>query len=255
MSMNGRTVQSVEIACEILIALRDLNGARLTELADELGYAKSAIHGQLSTLYQQEFIIKDADNAYHLSLLMVDLAEYVKNNIKQFDVIKSEVHEVAAETDEVAQFATEEHGRAVYIYKENGEQGVETESRIGMRTHLHSTALGKAMLSQLDEDTIRQKVLRHGLIARTNQTTTDVKTLLDRVEETRKRGYAVDNEENVPGIRCVAAPVLKDNEELLGALSITGPKSRMSDERIENELRETISRAANVVELNYKFAE
>ena len=248
-----RTIKSVDCACQILMLLQERDGAGVTELAKELGYAKSAIHSQLSTLLENELVVKD-DNTYRLSLRYLDMAEHVKGQVGNYDVIKNEIDSLAAETGEVAQFATEEHGRLVYVYKAKGQTAVETASSVGRREYLHSTALGKAILSQLPRERVDEIIDERGLPEKTEETVTTPEALYERLATARERGYAIDDEENIRGLRCIAAPVLDSNESVFGALSISGPYSRMTDERIEEELNGTISRSANVIEINSKFS-
>jgi len=85
------------------------------------------------------------------------------------------------------------------------------------------------------------------------QTATTRDELQDRLEEVRERGYAIDDEENVRGLRCVAVPVTVTDENL-GAVSVTGPTSRMSSERIESELVDAVTSSSNIIEVNYKFS-
>ena len=73
------------------------------------------------------------------------------------------------------------------------------------------------------------------------------------LEQVRERGYAIDDEENVQGSRCIDASVASDDSDVLGALSISGSSQRMTNERIGNELEDAISKSANVIQINYKF--
>lgn len=250
---NSRTIKSVSCACQILGLLQEWDGAGVTELATELGYVKSAIHSQLATLMEHEMVVKDG-NTYRLSLRYLDMAEHVKGQVGNYEVIKKEINSLADETGEIAQFATEEHGRLVYVHKAKGPSAVETASSIGAREYLHSTALGKAILSQLPRERVEKIIERRGLPQKTEMTVGTLEELFDLLETSRERGYAIDDEENIRGLRCIAAPVTHSSGIVFGALSISGPYSRMTDERIKNELSETISRSANVIEINSKFS-
>ena len=74
--------------------------------------------------------------------------------------------------------------------------------------------------------------------------------LFEQLERIRDRGYAVDDEERVRGVRCVAGPVLRDGGEAVGAMSVSGPKHRMTDERLEESILDGLRRSVNVVEVN-----
>jgi DNA-binding IclR family transcriptional regulator len=246
-------VQSVDIACQLLRELQTRETAGITELADELDYAKSAVHTQLATLEANELVVKDG-TSYRLSLRFLDMAESVKSQISKYDVIVSEVKSLAAETDEVVHFGTEEHDWLVYLCKEKGDKGVETSSSIGRREYLHLTGMGKAILSTYPRERVEEIVDRRGLPANTENTITSRSELFDELETIRERGYAVDNQENITGVRCIAVPIENEDGETLGALSVTGPSRRLTDDRLETELEEAVSKAANVIQVNYKFS-
>ena len=248
----GRTIRSVEIAFAIIDVLQSNDGIGVTELADELGHSKSTIHSHLRTLEEQRIVARDGDG-YRLSLRLLDMANHVREQIDNYDVIKTEVDKLAEETGEIAQFGIEEHGKVSYLYKEAGEDAVVTASRVGTQQPLHSTALGKTMLAFLPPEEAREYVDTIDFTSSTPQTITSRDALLEELEATRERGYGIDDEENIEGLRCVAAPIT-DGGTVLGAVSLTGPSSRFTEERIHGDLSENVMRTANIIELNSKFS-
>ena len=249
---NGRTIQSVQTTLDIIDALQANQGAGITELADELGRSKGTVHSHLATLLQNEYVVKDGDE-YRLSLRHLDLGEFVKDRLGIFDVVKKELDDLAGDVGELAQFATIEHGRAVYLYKAGGPKAVQTASRVGHREYLHCISLGKAMLAYLPREEVEAIVDRHGLATYTDQTISTREELFEELDLVRERGYAIDNEEKIEGLRCVAAPVKSSDGEVMSAVSISGPSSRMVGERFKNELPNKVMRSANVIEINTKF--
>ncbi|WP_436924223.1 IclR family transcriptional regulator [Halosimplex amylolyticum] len=248
----GRTIRSVEIAFNIIDVLQEKGGAGVTELAEELDHSKSTIHSHLRTLEDREILVREGDG-YRLSLRILDMATHVRDQVGNYDVIRSEVDTLAEETGEIAQFGIEEHGKVSYLYKTTGERGVETASRVGTQQPMYSTSLGKTILAYLPEDRTEEIVQAQAYEALTPMTITSAEELYEDLEAIRERGYGIDDEENFEGLRCVAAPV-KNEETVLGAVSITGPSSRFTVDRIHDELSDQVQRAANVIELNTKFA-
>jgi DNA-binding IclR family transcriptional regulator len=248
----GRTIRSVKIAFEILEALRTRNGAGVTELSNELGYAKSTVHSHLRTLKDQEVVIQE-DDSYRLSLRFLAMATYAREQIDNYEVICNEVDKLADKTDEIAQFGIEEYHCVAYFYKAIGDRGVETASRVGQHQPIYSTALGKTILAYLPEQRREEIIPTLDLDRQTPNTITDQDELRDELEQIRDRGYGIDSEENIEGLRCVAAPVRID-EHILGALSISGPSSRFTDDHLHGDLSDYVQRAANVIELNTKFS-
>ncbi len=245
-------INATENACRVLVALRRLGGAGVTELSEELDYSPSAVHAQLNTLRQQGFVVQEG-TTYRLSLRFLDMSRHVVSRFGDVDVVRSEVDSLADETGEVAQFGTDERGELVYVLKSRGDNAVKTGSFTGKREHLHSTAMGKAILSTMSDDGVEEVIDAFGLPEQTPRTATDPAELLDTVDDVRDRGYAVDDEENVRGLRSVAVPVTA-NDDRIGAVSVTGPASRMGIDEMEGELSTLLERSANIIEVNYKFS-
>jgi len=249
---NTRTVQAVENSLSVIDLLRERSEAGVTDIASELGLSKGTVHSHLSTLVENEYVVRTGDT-YCLSLKFLELSQSVKDEIKAYDIIKQELDDLAEESDELAQFATTEHGKAVYLYKARGENAVQTASAPGNREYLHCLSLGKAMLAYMTEERVGDIIEQHGLPSYTENTITTREDLLEELETIRQRGYAFDEEEIIEGIRCVAAPV-QANGEIFGAVSISGPSTRMKGKRYREELADMVTRTANVIEINSKFA-
>lgn len=244
-------LHSVDITCSVIAALKE-DTARVTELADRLDRSKSTVHDHLKTLERNDLVVKEGEE-YRLSIRILDIAEHVRNQIGNYEIIRDELDDLAEETGENAQFAIEEHGGVGYFYKTRGNQGVQTVSSVGTFQPMHSTALGKAILANLPEDRVHEILDRHGLSSMTENTITDRENLFEELEQVREQGYAVDDEENVLGLRCVSAPVV-GGDVIFGAVSVSGPSSRFSGDRLSEELPEKVKRTANVIELNSQYS-
>ena len=247
-----RTVEAVQTTLDIIEVLRQRESAGVTELASELGRSKGTVHSHLATLLENEYIIKREDG-YRLSLRYLDLGETVKNRISGYEVVTSEIDALAEKSGELAQFATHEHGRVVYLYKSGGENAVQTASSIGKREFMHRISLGKAMLAFMPEDRVNAIVDKHGLPTSTDNTIATRSELHENLAEIRERGYAFDEEEKIKGVRCAAVPITA-NGEIFGAISVSGPSTRMDGEWYREELPDMLTRSANVIEINTKFA-
>lgn len=248
---NTRSVNAVHITCEIIESLQQFGPAGVTELANKLNRSKSTIHNHLCTLEEHALIVKRGTE-YRLSLRFLDIAGQVKSQFGNYEIVKRELEGLADETGDVAQFGIEEDGMVSYFYKIKGNQGVETSSRIGTQKPMSSTALGKAILSKMSDDQIHEIIDQHGLPKKTRNSITSRENLFEEIEEVRQQGYAIDDEENIQGLRCLAAPVMID-EGQYGAVSVSGPASRFTGETLE-ELSEKVMYSANVIELNTKYS-
>ncbi|WP_248904323.1 IclR family transcriptional regulator [Halocatena marina] len=245
----GRRVKAVQTTAGILEALRDLDGAGVTELADHLGLAKATVHSHLATLIDSEFVVKRGDE-YRISLRFVDFGEYAKTNVDIYEITTKEVDRLAQETGEVAQFMVEEHGTGVYLHKVSGENAIQTASYTGNRKDLHCTALGKAILSQLPKERVEGIIDQTGLPQRTVNTVSTREELFTELNQIREENVSFDDEEILQGLRCVAAPIEHSKGDIQGAISISGPTSRLKGDRFRKELPEFVRGAANVIEVN-----
>lgn len=242
-----RTVKTVEKSFEILEALQRLGGARVSEVASEVDMAKSTVHRYLVTFHEREYVVKEGDE-YHVGLRFLDMGEHARRRDRAYELAEPKVAELAAETDERAVFLVEEHGQAVYVHRSTGKHAVRTYPGPGKRIPLHSTASGKAMMAHLPEDYVDAIIERRGLQSRTDETIVDREKLLEELETIRDRGYALNQQENVRGVRAIGVPVLPYGR-VVGALAVSGASHRIREESVEQRLLNMLLSAANEIEL------
>lgn len=246
-------VKTTETTFRVLEALKELDGAGVTELSNYLDLPKSNVHNYLSTLTQEEYVVKDG-STYHVGIRFLELGAYARNRMDIYQIAKPEVEKLAEETGELANLLVEEHGRGSYLHRVHGDQAVQVEAHVGTRVHLHSTALGKAILAHLPSDRVEEILDVHGMPPSTEETITDRPTLYDHLEIVQEQGYALDDEERLKGLRCVAAPILSNHNRVLGAISVSGPTSRMQKERFHEIIPTKLLEAVNVIELNVTYS-
>lgn len=252
-NLSGGTVKSAATLLSIMEGIQDLNGVRVTELADHLDVSKSTVHRHLSTLEANEYVVQEGDT-YHLGLRFLGLGEYVRERNPVYTMARSIVDQLAEETEERALFMAEEHGRAIYLYRGLGAHAVRTNSKIGTRRYLHTIAGGKAMLAHLPDERVDAIIDRWGLSPETATTITDREELTTELERVRERGVAFNREECIDGLQAVGAPVLGPDGTVVGALSVSGPMHRMKGEWLEEEIPDLLLGSANELELNLKYA-
>jgi DNA-binding IclR family transcriptional regulator len=253
MTNEPREIQAVKIALDIIEQLQEEGSSGITELSNELGLAKSTVYNHLNTLINKQYVVKSGDRC-ELGFKIVGVAEDVKRNFGEYEVVREEVQKLAQKTGEVAKFGTVEHGNIRYVSKSIGENAVETASDIGKQqvNPIYTTAIGKVTLAHLPSDETDEIIERTDFIPRTQNTIVNEAELREQLNRITERGYAIDDEENVQGLRCVAVPVLDDGS-VIGALSISGPASRFNEERLHEELQDAVRHSANVIELKAKF--
>lgn len=232
----------------LLSTLQELGSAGITELASVTGMNKSTVHNHLSTLKTEELVTQNGTE-YTLGLRLLEFGGQARNQQPLYDIAIPEIERLANQTGELANLVVEEYGRGVYILCERGDEAVDLDIYPGVRRLLHQTASGKAILAHMDDERVEEIVKNHGLPAKTDQSITDRNELFEHLEMVRDRGFAVDDEEHINGLRCIGTPILNKEKEVLGAVSVSIPVTRMSDERFYNEVPDSVKSATNVIEL------
>ncbi|MDQ2052691.1 IclR family transcriptional regulator [Natronolimnohabitans sp. A-GB9] len=243
-----QTVKSADTLFGVLQAVHELGGSGATEVAEELGIAKSTTHNHLTTLVEHEFLIKEG-STYRVGLKCLHYGIQAKSRIELAEIVKPSLEQMAGETDEIAWFMVEEYGKGVYLEKAMGERAVQPYGEIGKRVPLQNIAAGKAILAHLPEEQVHDIVTEQSLSQRTENTLTDPDELLEELELIRERGYALNDGETFEGFRAVASPIVEDGEPL-GSIVVSGPENRLRDERFTTELPEIVTGAANAIELS-----
>ncbi|WP_254822928.1 IclR family transcriptional regulator [Haloglomus halophilum] len=244
-------VKTTEKSLELVSKLRDLDGARIHELTDELDMTKGAIHNHLSTLRQHGFVQQEG-NVYHLTLQFLTLGGYVRDNIPLYQTGRPKAIQLADDTGMLVNLATEENGKGVYLYQARGEYAVNLDTHVGYRIRLHNIAVGKAILANLPRERIDEIVDTWGLPGATENTITEKEALLEELETVRERGYAIDDEERTRGLACIGAPVQVD-DQVLGAISVSAPTRRLGDGNFDGEITGKVVSTANEIELDLKY--
>ena len=246
-------VQSVEKAFEILEHIRDTEGAGVTEIADVLSVSKSTAHSHLSTLTDLGYLVQ-LDGEYRLSLQFLEFGHQARARYNLYEAAKSEADQLAQATGERCQIMVVEGFSGVYIYQTAGEQAVQTDSHIGSTVDLHCTAVGKSYLAHFSEEGLEAYFDEVGLPARTEHTITDREEFRAELETIRERGYAINDEERIEGMRAVGAPIITDEGDLLAAISVSVPTTRIADTVHESELPEQVRRSARVIAIRTTYS-
>lgn len=245
-------VQTTEKTLILIEELKKRQPVGVTELAHQLDMGPSAVHNHLTTLRDYGYAVQE-DEQYKLGLKFLDYGGFARDQMELYNQGEAEINELAKETGELVNLMTEELGEGIYLYRAKGDQGLDFDTYAGKRKYLHRTALGKAILAHLPINKVENIIDEHGLPGKTENTITDPEALFEELEVIRERGYAIDDEEQAMGVRCIAAPIHPESKSVLGALSISAPTSRMKGKDFEEVYPEKIQSTANVIELNVKY--
>lgn len=235
---------------EIIATLEEDEEAGVVELAETIDRPQSVVHNHLATLRELEYVAKNGSK-YKLGLKFQQRGEIVRHRMPLYTKGKPVVDKLAADTNELITLIVEEHGRGVYLDVEQDSADIEYPAISGTRIKLHCSATGKAILAYMSEERVEEIIERHGLPPQTDETITTREELYEELDAIRERGYAYDRQEFREGMRSIGAPILGENDNVLGGLSIAGPTHRLTGERLETELPNTLLQSVNVIELNY----
>ncbi|XVH33088.1 IclR family transcriptional regulator (plasmid) [Haloferacaceae archaeon DSL9] len=248
----SRTLSTLTTTFRIIDALERLEEAKVTDLTAELALSKSAVYNHLTTLKQHHYVVQDGD-VYSLSLEFLRLGEFVRNKNRLYVTAKPRLKELAEATGEYAHLSTEEHGRLMHLYKVRGEHAVGQAFQTNKMhdvDRLHYTATGKAILAHLPKARVEEIVGDSEFESKTENTIVSGSDLYDELERIRRRGYSQNDEEQIRGLRAVGAPVCDENGRVLGAISVSGPTSRIKDDEFHERVPEMVTRTANIIEVD-----
>lgn len=233
----ARQIKTTETSFEIIELLKELDGATMNELSERLDLANSTVHGHLKTLEENRMIVKEG-NEYHLGVRFIHYGNYVKRRKPEYQHAEKHVERLADMTKEGANFCIGEHGHTTVLVGDTMTNDPAYD--IGKTFGMHHTAVGKAMLAEMSDDEVAAVVDRWGLPKTTEHTITDEEELFDELREIRRRGYAFNREELLPGLSAVGAVVKRPDSSVLGALSVGGPSYRINGKRLRDELPEAV---------------
>lgn len=244
-------IKAAENAFNIVEALENLDGATMSELASHLNMPKSTAHVYLKTLEELGYVVKD-DTTYRLSLRFLKHGGYTRHRLDLYQAAKTQIDELSNETGEVVDLGVEENGKRVLLYKSEGPEGITQKPVTGEYTHMHMTALGKALLASQPDERVDEIIDMHGLPPATQHTITDREELFAELETIREQEFSLEDQERREGIRAIGVPIRDDENRAIGAVSISGPISKLSDKRISEDLLEQMRNAVNIIEIRHK---
>jgi DNA-binding IclR family transcriptional regulator len=224
---------SLRRALAVLGHVRDHAGAdlSLTRLAEAVGLSKSTVLRLTVPLIEAGLLARDRrTGAYRLGPGALRLGQAYLARLDLRAVAVEESHRLGIETGETVHLVVSDPPDVVYVDKVENGTGARVASRVGGRAPAHSTAAGKAILAW-QPDHVVEEIVAAGLPALTERTITDPARLRAELARIRQRGYAVDDREYQPEVRCVGAPIFNQANHVTSAISISGPTSRIAAAR------------------------
>lgn len=232
--MKGKVINSIDRTLQIL-QLFSLQKPEwgVSEISRALNLYKSCVHNTLYTLLKRGFVTKNPDNdKYRLSIKFFELGSIVLENIDLRKIAHPYMEQLSKEFNETVHLGILSEGEVVSIEQEKSNQTLQPQIYIGKRAPLHCTGVGKALLAFLPAEEINRIIKEKGLKKYTNNTITDAFQLKKELEKVRQLGYAIDNMEHEPGVRCIAAPIRDHKGNIVASMSLSGPAFRIEEDQI-----------------------
>ncbi|GAB3422157.1 transcriptional repressor IclR [bacteria symbiont BFo1 of Frankliniella occidentalis] len=247
-------VQSLTRGLKLLEFIAESHGSvALTELAQQAGLPNSTTHRLLTTMQQQGFVRQVGD----LGLWTIGAHAFVigssflqsRNLLALVHPMLRSLMEESGETVNLAVLDLSDH-QAVIIDQVQCTQLMRMSAPIGGKLPMHASGAGKAFLANLNDKQVTELLHRKGLHYYTPKTLMSPQSLKDNLALVRKTGYSFDDEEHALGLRCVAACIYDEHHEPFAAISISGPISRITDDRV-TELGALAIKAAKEITREY----
>ena len=246
-----RRIKSVDQTFKIVDYIEEKETASLSEIAEELGIPVSTAHIHLVTLVHNGYLIKTGSR-YRCSFKFLRVGGRKRDQMVLYKVAKPEIDDLQRETGEHGNIMAAEGGYAIQLYKSSGAKTIDDDAFTGQHFHFHRTATGKAILSKFRREEVEAIIEEHGLPASTEKTITDTEALFRELEEISERGYSINREEHFRGVHAIGVAIETPDGDSPGAISISGPSSRMGDDRIKDELAPSLLTKKNIIELKIR---
>ena len=216
----------------------------VTELADRLELHKSTVHRFLVNLEAAGLVERNRHTSrYRLGLRIFELGGLVLQQMNLWDEALPFLEGLVRDSGETGHLAVLDGGEAVYIEKVEARRALRIPSAIGRGYPAHATSLGKLLLAHLDPGASDALISERGLHRCAPNTITEPDRLRDELARIRAQGYAVDDEEYEEGLRCIGAPIVGHTGQVVAAIGIGGPVTRVTPTRV-GELAELVMAAA-----------
>ncbi|HTW98341.1 MAG TPA: IclR family transcriptional regulator, partial [Acidimicrobiales bacterium] len=220
-------------------------GMTLTAIAAALGLSKSSVLASARTLVACGFLrTLEPGPRYKLGTALIRYGDLASQQSPIGEVCVDILREVSAATGMTARLAIAEDGYPVCVQRIDGPGMVRFQVPLGRREPPHATAAGKSVLAMQQRERVLQICAESGLVRHTARTITDVESLFADLAAVRRRGYAIDDEEELLGVFCVGAPFFDHSGECAGAISVTGIRQDLPDWRVA-ELGRLLRRLAD----------
>ena len=234
---------AVERALAMLEAIaQDSDGLSNAEISRTLQIPKSSASYILRTLEKQGYLNRDPESAkYRVGLKILSLSRGALSGLDVREVALPVMRHLMEKTNLTCHLAILDGPDAVYIEKVEPQGFIRMDTWVGRRMRVHATSVGKALVAYIPQERLEKILAERGMEKRTAKTITTLPRLLKSLEKVREQGYAVDDEENNLGARCLGAPIFNQDGTIEASLGLSGTINQVNPQtmpRIVEHLRD-----------------
>ena len=238
------SVQSLDRALRILAVVADANGLSLSEIAAASEVPAPTAYRMLVTLENHGMVEFDkSDQLWSVGVGAFRTGSAFLRRRRLVDRARAVMQDLMERSGETANLGVAEDGCVVFVSQVETHEAIRAFFRPGTRSPFHASGIGKAVLAHLTPERVTAIARREGLERYTETTKASIDELNADLETIRARGFAIDDEERYPGMRCVAAAIFNEYGEPLGGISVSGPTVRVTGARAD-ELGALVADAA-----------
>jgi DNA-binding IclR family transcriptional regulator len=254
----GKTLSdSPSIAVERALTMLEVvaqaqEGLSNAEISRQLGIPKSSASYILRTLETRGYLGRDETGKYRVGLKILSLSRGALGGLDIRGVALPVMRRLMQQTGLTCHLAVLDGAEAVYIEKVEPEGFIRMDTWVGRRMRVHATSVGKAIVAHISQEDLEEILKKSGMEKRTPKTITTPARLLKELEKVRNQGYAVDDEENNLGARCVAAPIFDGSGAILASVGLSGTTQQVSPQTMPRIL-DALKDAARHISMGMGF--
>jgi len=248
MSSKPSLVKSATRTLDLLeLIVKSSKAPNFTAIQESMDIPKSSLSYLLQELVNRDYLQYDPDRrVYSTGLKLIEMSASCINNTNISKEIWLGIKKLSEDLGQTAHAGVLDGRFIVYISKCQGIKDVSVVTTIGFRIPAHATAIGKMLLSSLSADEVEERQNNVNLERYTENTIVSYEQLVDELKQISENGYAIDNQEIIPGGICIAAPVYDKNHKMIVAISVTMPAVNANHQFLQETIRKVKQVADNI---------
>lgn len=253
------TLQALDRGLTVLTHLARVSELGVTDLSRLMGINKTTVYRILSTLRHSGFVEQNPHTGkYALGIRAFEVGASVANRLGLLEQASPEMEVLAQRFNETVNLAVLDGAEIIYLHKIESSEPLRLGLRVGTRVPAYCSALGKCLLAFMDDRELHNWMRQYlsdekHLQTFTSRTISTPGALLGELAVVRSRGFAVDDEEYKPGIRCLAAPIHNHLGQLVAAISVAAPAFRLTVQSIHDEVGSAVVATARRISENLGY--